>query len=224
MRLSLVHARAMTVELLRYPAYLVPTLLLPTVFFLFFVAPGSRVAATARMATFAGFAVIGVAFFQFGVGIAIDRASPWEAYLRTLPGRTAGAARGPARLGCDLRLRRRARCSSSRRSARAARRSSAAGWAELIAALARGHGALCVSRHRTRLLGAAEGRASDREPPLSRPRLRGRPLDHGPSSLPRAVAGVSRYLPTRAYADALVAAAIGLGVAGAPGSSSRSSP
>ena len=37
------------------------------------------------MATFAGFAVIGVAFFQFGVGIAIDRASPWEAYLRTLP-------------------------------------------------------------------------------------------------------------------------------------------
>ena len=37
------------------------------------------------MATFAGFAVIGVAFFQFGVGIAVDRASPWESYLRTLP-------------------------------------------------------------------------------------------------------------------------------------------
>ena len=85
MRLVLRHARAMTVELLRYPAYLVPTLLLPTVFFLFFVSPGPRQEATVRMATFAGFAVIGVAFFQFGVGIAIDRASPWEAYLRTLP-------------------------------------------------------------------------------------------------------------------------------------------
>ena len=34
-----------------------------------------------------------------------------------------------------------------------------------------------------------------------------------PSSLPGAVAGISRYLPTRAYADALVAAALGLGVA-----------
>src|SRR5262249_56168337 len=85
MRLTLVHARAMTVELLRYPAYLVPTLLLPSVFFLFFVSPGRQGDAAVRMATFAGFAVIGVAFFQFGVGIAIDRASPWEAYLRTLP-------------------------------------------------------------------------------------------------------------------------------------------
>ena len=85
MRLALRHAWAMTVELLRYPAYLVPTLILPSVFFLFFVSPAPRHDASVRMATFAGFAVIGVAFFQFGVGIAIDRASPWEAYLRTLP-------------------------------------------------------------------------------------------------------------------------------------------
>jgi ABC-2 type transport system permease protein len=63
-----------------------PTLLLPTVFFpLSSIPAGPPGAATARMATFAGFAVIGVAFFQFGVGIAADRASPWEAYLRTLP-------------------------------------------------------------------------------------------------------------------------------------------
>jgi ABC-2 type transport system permease protein len=75
----------MTLELLRLPAYVLPTMLLPTVFFLFFVSPGPHAAATARMATFAGFAVIGVAFFQFGVGIAADRISPWESYLRTLP-------------------------------------------------------------------------------------------------------------------------------------------
>ena len=42
-----------------------------------------------------GFAVIGVAFFQFGVGIAVDRASPWEAYLRTLPVGPCGPARAP---------------------------------------------------------------------------------------------------------------------------------
>ena len=44
MRLVLLHARATTVELLRYPAFLVPTLLFPAVFFLFFVAPRSPVA------------------------------------------------------------------------------------------------------------------------------------------------------------------------------------
>jgi ABC-2 type transport system permease protein len=84
-RLTLIHARSMTIELVRYPAYVVPTLAFPSVFFLFFAVPGSEVGATARMATFAGFAAIGVAFFQFGVGIAVERASPWEAYLRTLP-------------------------------------------------------------------------------------------------------------------------------------------
>jgi len=88
-RLAWAHTKAMIVELVRYPAYLVPTLLLPAVFFLFFVSPGSQPDAAARMATFAGFAVIGVAFFQFGVGIAAERASPWEAFLRTLP---AGAS------------------------------------------------------------------------------------------------------------------------------------
>src|SRR5262249_44482166 len=85
LRLGLRPAWAMTLGLVRFPPYLVPTLLFPTVFFLFFVSPGPHGPATARMATFAGFAVIGVAFFQFGVGIAADRASPWEAYVRTLP-------------------------------------------------------------------------------------------------------------------------------------------
>jgi len=95
-RLVLVHATAMTRELVRYPAYLVPTLLFPTVFFLFFAAPHPGRDATIRMAGFAGFAAIGVAFFQFGVGIAVERGSPWETYLRTLP---VGVA---ARLGARL--------------------------------------------------------------------------------------------------------------------------
>jgi ABC-2 type transport system permease protein len=93
-RLVLLHTRATTVELVRYPAFLVPTLLFPAAFFLVFAVPSSRANPDVEMATFAGFAVIGVAFFQFGVGIATERASPWETYLRTLavgPGVRLGA-------------------------------------------------------------------------------------------------------------------------------------
>src|SRR3954468_11296478 len=85
MSLTFLHARMLTVELVRYPAFLVPTLLFPSVFFLFFASYGAPRDADAKMATFAGFAAIGVAFFQFGVGIAVERASPWESYMRTLP-------------------------------------------------------------------------------------------------------------------------------------------
>ena len=97
----MLHARLMTLELARHPAYLVPTLVFPAVFFLFFVAPGPGAYPDARMATFAGFAAIGVAFFQFGVGIAVERASPWERYLRTLP---IGVGPLGSLRGCSLPL------------------------------------------------------------------------------------------------------------------------
>jgi ABC-2 type transport system permease protein len=85
MRLTLVHARAQTLELLRYPAFSVPTLAFPALFFLLFVASREDRDATLLLASFAGFAILGVAFFQFGVGIAAERESPWERFLRTLP-------------------------------------------------------------------------------------------------------------------------------------------
>jgi len=87
MRLLLLHARASTVELLRYPTFSVPTLAFPALFFVLFVAPRSDRDAdpTLLLAGFAGFAVLGVSFFQFGVGIAAERESPWERFLRTLP-------------------------------------------------------------------------------------------------------------------------------------------
>jgi ABC-2 type transport system permease protein len=75
----------MTLELVRYPAFLVPTLIFPALFFLVFAASATGQLATVAMCSLAAFAVIGVAFFQFGVGIATERASPWEVYLRTLP-------------------------------------------------------------------------------------------------------------------------------------------
>jgi len=88
MRLTFLYARAMTVELLRYPAFSVPTLAFPGLFFLLFVASRDDVDATLLVASFAGFAFLAVAFFQFGVGIAAERETPWERFLRTLPVRT----------------------------------------------------------------------------------------------------------------------------------------
>jgi ABC-2 type transport system permease protein len=86
-RLVLLHARAATLELLRYPTFSVPTLAFPALFFLLFVAPRSDpdTDPALLLASFAGFAVLGVSFFQFGVGIAAERESPWERFVRTLP-------------------------------------------------------------------------------------------------------------------------------------------
>jgi ABC-2 type transport system permease protein len=85
MKLVLLHARAGTLELLRYPAFSVPTLAFPALFFLLFVAPRSDADPNLLLASFAGFAILAVAFFQFGAGIAAERESPWERFLRTLP-------------------------------------------------------------------------------------------------------------------------------------------
>jgi ABC-2 type transport system permease protein len=210
MRLVLVHARAMTLELMRYPAYLVPTLLLPTVFFLFFATRGARVETTARMATFAGFAVIGVAFFQFGVGIAIERVSPWEAYLRTLP------------VGASVRL--------------AARLLSAAVFATVAATLVLVTGvsvgsaslspvrwaalalALAAGTLPFACLGIALGYWTPSKGALPIANLLYLVLSYAgglwtrASALPHPVAAVSRFLPTRALADALVVTAVGSSV------------
>jgi len=84
-RLVLLHARAGTLELARYPAFSIPTLSFPALFFLLFVTPRADADANLLLASFTGFAVLAVAFFQFGVGIAGERESPWERFVRTLP-------------------------------------------------------------------------------------------------------------------------------------------
>lgn len=84
-RLALLHARVSTLELLRYPTFSVPTLALPAVFFAFFGLPRAAGRAEVLLGSFAAYAVLSVAFFQFGVGIATDRARPWEGFVRTLP-------------------------------------------------------------------------------------------------------------------------------------------
>jgi len=205
MTLALAHARWMTVELLRHPAYVVPTLAFPTVFFVFFA--GSKIDADLRMATFAGFAAIGVAFFQFGVGIATERASPWERYLRTLPisawsrllSRTlsaalfamgaAGVLIAVAVAGTPVVL-------------------SAGRWAELVAVLVAGTAPFA-------LLGIALGYWAPARGALPIANLLYLGLSYAgglwfpPEHLPALVARISPLLPTRSLADVLAAPATG---------------
>lgn len=86
MTLVLAHARARVLELLRYPAYSVPVLLFPVALFMVVVAfRADEDEATRLTASFCGLAVLSIALFDFGVGIASERPTPWERYLRILP-------------------------------------------------------------------------------------------------------------------------------------------
>ena len=208
MRLAVAHSRAMTLELARHPAYVVPTLAFPVAFFLFFVGSASADGPERRMATFAGFAAIGVAFFQFGVGIAAERNSPWESYLRTLP------------VGAGVRLLARVLSAAVFATAAAAAvvavalattdvSLTAAEWLELAAALLGGMLPFA-------LLGVAVGYWAPARGALPLANLLYLALSYAgglwfrPSTLPAAVARVSPYLPTRALADVLAAPATGL--------------
>lgn len=82
------HARVGFLDLIRWPGYVVPTVLFPAMFFVLFALPfARRNAGIADLTTlaFIVFAISGVTLYQFGVGIAQERGRPWERYLRTLP-------------------------------------------------------------------------------------------------------------------------------------------
>jgi ABC-2 type transport system permease protein len=85
MRLALVHARSETLQYARYPAYALPTLGFPGLLMLLLGRQFERGEPERMLVGFAAMALLTVTFFQFGVGIATSRTTPWEAYLRTLP-------------------------------------------------------------------------------------------------------------------------------------------
>ena len=85
MRLALAHARAETMTMARYPAYAVPTVAFPGILMLLVGSRFERGEPERMLAGFAAMALLTVTFFQFGVGIATARTTPWETYLRTLP-------------------------------------------------------------------------------------------------------------------------------------------
>jgi ABC-2 type transport system permease protein len=200
-RLLVAHTRTQVVELARYPSYVVPTLLFPALFFLVLGRDHGRAAATLEMATFAGFAAIGVAFFQFGVGIAVDRASPWESYLRTLA------------VGARLRLAARVLAATPFAAAAAAAvvgaglatteaTLTAVGWLELATTLLLGLVPFA-------LLGIALGYLVPGRGALPVANLLYLGLSYAGGlwlpvrRLPAFVAGISPYLPTRTLGDAL---------------------
>jgi len=208
--LAALHARSAIVELLRQPAFTVPTLGFPSLFFAFFAVPGFG-AELPEVATalYAGFAVLGVAFFLFGVGIASDRASPWDRFLRTLPlspatiftgralsalafgGASAAVLVAVALLTISPRL-------------------SLASWLGLALALA--SGAIPFA-----LLGIALGYLASPRSALPIANVVYLVLSYAgglwtePARLPQAVETISVALPTRAYGDALAGAALGTG-------------
>lgn len=98
MNLVLAHFRAEMLALLRTPAYSAITIFMPALIFVFvgLAASDDRESANFLMASFCIFALLGVAFFQFGVGLAQERGTPWESFLRTLP--VTPATRFAARL------------------------------------------------------------------------------------------------------------------------------
>ncbi len=87
MNLIFVHSRWMILELIRQPAYVVSSVAFPALFYLIFAVPESKGvdASNLLMASFSGFAIFGIVFLQFGVGLAQERSRSWYHYLRTLP-------------------------------------------------------------------------------------------------------------------------------------------
>ena len=89
MRLALAYAKMETIQYGRYTPYSLPTLALPAVLMLVFGHGVVQGEPERMVAGFAATALITVALFQFGVGIAMGRITPWETYLRTLPAAAA---------------------------------------------------------------------------------------------------------------------------------------
>jgi ABC-2 type transport system permease protein len=94
MKLALAHARAQVLELVRFPGFSVATLAFPSILFLLFGLPRAGRHPDILLASYAAFAVLGVGFFQFGVSGAIERVTPWQAWLRTLPAPPAARIAG----------------------------------------------------------------------------------------------------------------------------------
>jgi len=72
-------------NLVRMPAYSLPTLLFPVMFYAFFGLVMIPAQSAYLLATFATFGVLGASLFSFGVGIAFERAQGWFTLLRATP-------------------------------------------------------------------------------------------------------------------------------------------
>jgi len=81
-------------NLLRVPAYTIPTLVFPVMFYAFFGILMNPGASAYLLATFATFGVLGATLFAFGVGIATERAQGWYTLIRATPAPLLGIVIG----------------------------------------------------------------------------------------------------------------------------------
>jgi ABC-2 type transport system permease protein len=82
------HTKIQFLDLIRWPGYVVPTVVFPAMFYSIFDLPAARIHANDAdllALAFIAWSVVGVTLYQFGVGIAQERGRPWERYVRTLP-------------------------------------------------------------------------------------------------------------------------------------------
>ncbi|WP_376691704.1 ABC transporter permease [Wenzhouxiangella sp. EGI_FJ10409] len=93
---SLQLIRAQWLNLLRTPAYTLPTLLFPVMFYVFFGLLMLRGQSLWLLCTFATFGVMGAALFSFGVSIATERAQGWLLLLRASPAPVSAVIAGKA--------------------------------------------------------------------------------------------------------------------------------
>lgn len=91
MRVHLLEIKYEFLKMLRLPAFVLPTLLLPIFFYLFFgVSMGQKGVGgvgigTYLLATYGAFGVMGASLFGFGVTVAMERGMGWLQLKRTTP-------------------------------------------------------------------------------------------------------------------------------------------
>ncbi|HKR63882.1 MAG TPA: ABC transporter permease [Thermoanaerobaculia bacterium] len=91
LRIHLLEIKYEFLKSLRLPAYALPTILFPVVFYIFFgVIFGARATGPVQMgayllATYGAFGVIGASLFGFGVSVAVERGQGWLEAKRTTP-------------------------------------------------------------------------------------------------------------------------------------------
>ncbi|WP_336921612.1 ABC transporter permease [Aquipuribacter sp. SD81] len=216
-RLAAVHARYLAVETLRVPIAVVGTVMFPVLSMLFFVVPfaevsGDPVAATAATAQLSLFAVFSVCLFTFGVGVADDRSTPWEPYVRTLP--VGAGPRVAARLLTGVLFALLGLLPLLLVAALATEAAVTPGQVVL------GLGALAAAGTPLLLMGIAIGYALPVKAAIPAAQVLLFPLAFGgglflpPQSFPGWLDGVSLLLPTRAGRDLVVAATTGGDVPG----------
>lgn len=88
-RIYAAEIRAEFLKLVRLPAYAIPTIAFPVLFYLFFgiLMPQPHAQAPARylLASYGAFGATGAALFAFGVGVATERGQGWIAVKRASP-------------------------------------------------------------------------------------------------------------------------------------------